>query len=235
MGLVAALALAGAAPAPRPVTSVTPVRSVEALRREALAATPPRERGPFRPPDLVELVALDPTLRLDVRYATEDNFLGARLYPVARVFLQRPVAEALVRAHRALARHGLGLVVHDGYRPWFVTKIMWEATPRRLRPFVANPSRGSRHNRGCAVDVSLYALATGEPVEMPSGYDELGERAHPSYRGGTAAARWHRELLRREMERQGFRVFRTEWWHFDHRDWREYPILNVPLDALAGR
>jgi D-alanyl-D-alanine dipeptidase len=229
--LAAALVASPAAGAPR----VAPTRPIAELRREALAATPPAERGPFRAPDLVDLAALDPTLRLDVRYATEENFLGARLYGEARAFLQRPVAEAVLRAHRGLARHGYGLVVLDAYRPWHVTKLMWEATPPRLRTFVANPARGSRHNRGCAVDVTLYDLASGRQLRMPSAYDELGPRAHPAYRGGTSAERRRRDLLRREMERQGFRVFRTEWWHFDHRDWRDYPILNVPFDAMGPR
>lgn len=226
--LAAAVALAAAA-------RDAPARPIEALRREALAATPPRERGPFRAPELVELAGTDPTLRIDVRYATDENFLGAALYPEPRAFLQRPAAEALLRAHRALARHGFGLVVLDAYRPWSVTKLMWEATPARLRAFVANPARGSRHNRGCAVDVTLYELGSGRPAEMPSGYDEFTARAHPSFRGGTVGERRRRDLLRREMERQGFRVFAREWWHFDHRDWRAYPILNVPFDAIGRR
>jgi zinc D-Ala-D-Ala dipeptidase len=206
---------------------------VAELRREALAASPPREDGPFRSPDLVELVSLDPDLRLDVRYATKDNFLGVPVYPSARAFLQRPAAEALVRAHRALRPYGYGLLIHDAYRPWWVTKVFWEATPPDKREFVADPARGSRHNRGCAVDLTLYRLADGRAVEMPGVYDEMSERSYPSYPGGTSAQRWRRDLLRAAMEAEGFAVFSSEWWHFDYRSWHEYPILNVPFDAIG--
>ena len=131
------------------------------LRHEALAASPPPEAGPFRPVDLVELTSLDPTIRLDIRYATADNFLSTPVYDEARAFLQRPAAEALLRAHRALADTGHGLLVHDAYRPWWVTKVFWEATPNDKRDFVADPAKGSRHNRGCAVDLTLYRLSDG--------------------------------------------------------------------------
>src|SRR5882757_3612856 len=122
---------------------------------------PPTEPGPFRTPDLVELSKLDPTIKLDIRYATANNFLGRPVYKEARAFLQRPAAEALVRANKALRKKGYGLIIHDGYRPWSVTKIFWDATPDDKKIFVADPSQGSRHNRGCAVDLSLFDLKTG--------------------------------------------------------------------------
>jgi D-alanyl-D-alanine dipeptidase len=193
---------------------------------------PPREAGPFRVPDLVEIVTLDPTLRLDVRYATANNFVGRPVYAEARAFLQRPAAEALVRAHRALRRHGYGILVFDGYRPWSVTRLFWEITPRDKREFVADPRRGSRHNRGCAADVSLFDLATLREVEMPGGYDEMTERSAADYAGGTAEQRARRDLLRSALEAEGFLVYPPEWWHFDYRDWRLYPVLDVPFDAL---
>jgi D-alanyl-D-alanine dipeptidase len=132
----------------------------------------------------VEIKALDPGIHLDIRYATANNFVGRPVYKEARAFLQRPAAEALVRAHRALAAQGYGIVVFDGYRPWSVTKLFWDVTPEDKKEFVADPSQGSRHNRGCAVDLSLYDLASGREVEMPSGYDEMTERAYPDYAGG---------------------------------------------------
>ena len=211
---------------------ITPVRPVAELRLEALAASPPTEAGPFRPVDLVELTSLDPTIRLDIRYATADNFLSTPVYDEARAFLQRPAAEALLRAHRALADTGYGLLVHDAYRPWWVTKVFWEATPKDKRDFVADPAKGSRHNRGCAVDLTLYRLSDGRAVEMPSLYDEMTERAYPGWAGGTPESRGRRDLLRSAMEREGFTVFESEWWHFDYRDWRDYPILNVPFAQL---
>jgi D-alanyl-D-alanine dipeptidase len=201
----------------------------------ALADGPPREAGPFRDADLVELVTLDPTIRLDVRYATANNFVGRPVYSEARAFLQRPAAEALVRAHRSLRADGYGLLVFDGYRPWAVTKLFWDVTPPAKRDFVANPRQGSKHNRGCAVDLSLYDLATGREVEMPGAYDEMSERSHPSYAGGTPAQREARDRLRAAMEKEGFTIEPNEWWHFNYKDWRAYPILDVPFAAIGVR
>ncbi len=212
---------------------IAPLHPVEELREKALKAQPPSEHGSFRAPDLVELVKLDPMIKLDVRYATTDNFLGTPVYTEARTFLQRPAAEALLRAARELKTRGYGLILYDGYRPWYVTKIFWEATPADKKIFVADPAEGSKHNRGCAVDLSLYDLATGKEVTMPSGYDEMTTRAYAYYAGGTAEERAHRALLREAMKRQGFEVNPTEWWHFDYKDWRQYPILNVKFEDLG--
>jgi D-alanyl-D-alanine dipeptidase len=236
-GIALAL-LACLTPAPgadqRPgIFRITPLRPVAELRAEALAAAPPPQSGPFRPVDLVPLTSLDPTIRLDIRYATVDNFLSTPVYAEARALLQRPAAEALARAHRALKSKGYGLLVHDAYRPWWVTKLFWEATPKDKRDFVADPAKGSRHNRGCAVDLTLYRLADGRAVEMPSLYDEMTERASPAYPGGPPEPRRKREILRSAMEAEGFTVFESEWWHFDYRDWQEYPILNVPFDQIG--
>ena len=212
---------------------IDPVRDVEELRVEALAASPPVEGRPFRTSELVDLTSLDPGIRLDIRYATSNNFMNAVFYEDARAFLQRPGAEAVVRAHRALEPYGYGLLIHDGYRPWYVTKMFWDATPMHQREFVANPASGSRHNRGAAVDLSLYGLATGEPIEMPSSYDEFSGRSYADYPGGTARQRWHRDLLRQVMEAEGFTVNSGEWWHFDHADWREYGIQNEVFGEIV--
>ncbi len=211
---------------------IEPVRPVGALRAEARAASPPAEDGDFREPDLVDLATLDPTIRFDIRYATTNNFMGTAFYEDARAFLQRPAAEALLRAHERLRGEGYGLLVFDAYRPWAVTSMFWRATPQAQRQYVANPAFGSRHNRGAAVDVTLYDLATGEPVPMPSGYDEFSRRAHPDYPGGMGVQRRNRDLLRAVMESEGFRVYHVEWWHFDHRDWRRYPILDLTFDEI---
>src|SRR3984893_11628027 len=208
------------------------VKNLDDLRKQALADHPPTESGAFRTPELVELSALDPTIKLDIRYATANNFLGVPVYSQARAFLQRPAAEALWRAHNKLKEMGYGLLIHDAYRPWYVTKIFWEATPEDKRIFVADPSQGSRHNRGCAVDLSLYDLATGKPIEMVGVYDEMSERSYPGYPGGTPLQRWHTELLRHAMEDEGFDVYEVEWWHFDYQDWRAYPILNITFENL---
>jgi D-alanyl-D-alanine dipeptidase len=213
---------------------ITPVRPIAELRREALASQPPAERGPFLPSDLVELTRLDPTIKLEIRYATSNNLFGTPFYSQARAFLQRPAAEALVRVNASLRPHGFGLLVHDGYRPWYVTKMFWDASPEDKHVFVANPAEGSKHNRGAAVDLTLYDLATGAPVEMVSTYDETSPRAYPNYPGGTSRQRWHRDLLRRAMEAQRFTVYEAEWWHFDYADWQRYPIGNVDFERLRG-
>ena len=143
---------------------------------------PPNEPGPFRAADLVEIVKLDPTIHLDIRYATSDNFTGRLVYRQARAFLQRPAAEALVRVNRSLHEKGYGLLIFDGYRPWSVTKLFWEITPqdKREKGFVADPAKGSKHNRGAAVDLSMYDLSTGREVPMPSTYDEFSDAATTS-------------------------------------------------------
>lgn len=200
-----------------------------------LTGQPPADPNASAGPDLVDLAALDASLRLDIRYATANNFLGRPVYDEPRAFLQRPAAEALLRAHRRLKTKGYGIVVFDAYRPWSVTRIFWDATPADKKQFVADPAKGSRHNRGCAVDVSLYDLRTGALAPMPSEYDEMTERAHPDYRGGSRRARRLRGLLRRAMEREGFTVYEHEWWHFDYRDWPRYPVLDIPFSALPRR
>lgn len=199
------------------------------------AQGPPKEAGPFREPDLVELIKLDKTIRLDIRYATSNNFLGRPVYTEARAFLQRPAAEALVKANKSLRKRGYGLVIHDGYRPWSVTKMFWDATPEDKKEFVADPAQGSKHNRGCAVDLSMFEQKTGKIVEMPSGYDEMTERSHITYAGGTEEARRLRDMLRVAMEAEGFVVFEPEWWHYDFKDWKEYPILDLGFSEITRR
>lgn len=183
--------------------------------------------------DLVELAALDPTIRLDIRYATTNNFTGRQLYDQPRAFLVRPAAEALVRAHKAAQVEGYGLTIFDAYRPWRVTKKLWDATPPGpQRNYVANPKKGSKHNRGCAVDLSLHYLDTGQLVEMPSGYDEFTQRAHRDFMDAPPDAFANRARLERWMEAQGFRGISNEWWHFDFAGWKAFPILDIGFDEI---
>jgi len=205
------------------------------LSAAVFAQQPPKESGPFRQPNLVELIKLDPTIKLDIRYATKNNFLGRAVYKQARAFLERPAAEAVVRINQRLRKQGYGLIIHDGYRPWYVTKIFWDGTPEDKKIFVADPAKGSRHNRGCAVDLSLFDLKTGLEVKMPSEYDEMTERSHINYACATPEAKTLRELLRGAMEAEGFAVYEPEWWHYDYKDWKEYPIINVKFSEIKGR
>lgn len=204
------------------------------LRATALAAKPPMEPPSARPFDLVNLAGIDPTIKFDIRYAGTNNFIGFPLYERSAAYLQRPAAEALGRVERSLASKGYGLLIHDAYRPWFVTKMFWDATPSSAHVFVADPSEGSRHNRGCAVDLTLYSLKSGKAVEMTGRYDEMSPRSYADYVGGTSRQRWLRELLRSAMEAQGFSVYPQEWWHFDYKDWKDYAIGTATFTQLES-
>lgn len=184
---------------------------------------------------MIELVKLDKTIKLDIRYATANNFVGRAVYPEARAFLQRPAAEAILRVHKQLTKKGLGLVIYDGYRPWMITKLFWDVVTLEQRKFVADPAKGSKHNRGCAVDLGIYNLKTGKAVPMPSGYDEFTERASPDYKGGTDEERFNRDMLRRMMEAEGFTVYSEEWWHFDYRDWEQYAIYDIAFSEIGKK
>lgn len=194
----------------------------------------PKEEGK-REARLVELITLEKTIKLDIRYATANNFTGKQVYPEARAFLQKPPAKAVLRVHRKLKKLGLGLVIYDGYRPWTITKLFWDSVAPEYRMFVADPAKGSKHNRGCAVDLSIFDLKTGKDILMPSGYDEFSERASPKYTGGTDEERRNRDLLRSLMEAEGFIVNDNEWWHFDYKDWEQYAIYDISFADAAKK
>jgi len=211
---------------------IVPLHDSQQLRLMAAAAAPPIESGKLES-DLVDVTTIAPSIRLDLRYATTNNFMGTEFYERAVALMQRPAAEALGRAAKDFEDLGYGILIHDAYRPWRVTKMFWDATPERHKQYVADPSKGSRHNRGCAVDLTLYDLETGAPIHTTSGYDEFSPRAHPLYPGGTGLQRWYRDTIRSVMEGAGFRTYVWEWWHFDFGGWRQYPILNVPLTEVG--
>jgi serine beta-lactamase-like protein LACTB len=216
---------------------IKPLKPVNELRQEAEKATPPVEPNDMIiRSQLTELTMLDKTIKLDLRYATDNNFMGTPLYPKsAKAYLQKPAAEALVRVHKKLEAQGYGLMIFDAYRPWYVTHMFWNATPVPMRMFVADPAKGSRHNRGCAVDLTLYERKSGKPIEMVSGFDEFSDRAYPDYLGGTHLQRHHRDMLRSAMEAEGFTVYEAEWWHFDYKDWKRYPIGNLRFEDLEKK
>lgn len=179
---------------------------------------------------LVNLQTFIPGIDLEVRYATASNFMNEKLYPVAKAFLRKPAAEALKEAQQDFEKQGFGLRVFDGYRPYRVTEKMWE---RYEDPnYVADPKHGSRHNRGCAVDVTLISLATGEPLEMPTGYDDFTEKAHEDYQDLPETVLANRKLLREIMEKNGFDVLPSEWWHFDFRGWDAFELMDIPLTEI---
>lgn len=181
--------------------------------------------------DFVELKRLEPGIVVELPYATENNFCQAVLYPVERSFLRRKVAEALVAAHRSLSKRGIGIKVWDGYRPHSVQYLMWEKAP--LPGYVGDPKLGSKHNRGAAVDVTLVDLATGKELAMPTPYDEFTPRAHSNYFKLPPEVRENRAILQAAMQAEGFLTIDSEWWHFDHRDWADFALADIPLETLA--
>lgn len=179
---------------------------------------------------LVEIGREIPGAELDIRYATEDNFMNQRLYPVAAAWLRKPAAEALAAAEGELAGQGLGLKIFDAYRPYSVTRLMWE---RIGDPdYVADPARGSRHNRGAAVDLTLIDLDTGDELAMPTGYDDFTPRAHHDFDDLDAEVEENRRILRETMERHGYVALPSEWWHYDFRGWEQFDLLDLPMEEL---
>lgn len=181
---------------------------------------------------LVELTKVDPTIRLDMRYASERNFMGFAMYPEARAFLQKDAAAALKEVNNELRSEGLGLLILDAYRPLAVTQLMWDKTPPSKRAYVANPKDGSRHNRGAAVDLTIVDLQNGRPVRMPSMYDDFSEKAHHSYQGSSEEARRNRAKLKSLMIKHGFEPLSNEWWHYDFKGWQNYPVMNKSFDEI---
>lgn len=180
---------------------------------------------------LVAVNALDPSIALDVRYATDENFMKTRLYPAAEAWARCDVARALARVQASLRPRGVGLKVFDAYRPYSVTVAMWE--PYQDPDYVADPKKGSRHNRGAAVDVTLIDLATGEELPMPTGYDDFTPKAHHDATDLPLEALQNRAILRQAMEAGGFEALPSEWWHYDYRGWASYPLMDIPHRELS--
>ena len=180
---------------------------------------------------MIDIEKLNPKIVIDMRYKTKDNFVGEPLYPAdARLFLRKEAADALMQVQRRLEKAGLGLKIFDGYRPLSAQKVMWAKYP--VEGYVANPAKGSNHNRGMAVDLTLVD-ASGKELPMPSGYDEFSERAHRDYAGGTEEERRNRATLEKAMHEAGFMGISTEWWHFDFKDAKKYPVLDSPFSAVT--
>jgi len=183
----------------------------------------------FANTDLIDAQRYDYSLKLDIRYATENNFTKHAVYPDAKCYLREPVVKALSRVQSALKLRGLGLKLYDCYRPLSVQKKFWALVPDER--YVADPAKGSRHNRGAAVDVTLVD-DHGDELPMPSGYDDFTEKAHRDYHRGNKRALRNRDLLAKAMQAEGFVPFATEWWHFDFRDWEKYPIEDISFAEL---
>jgi zinc D-Ala-D-Ala dipeptidase len=180
--------------------------------------------------ELIDLEDFIPGLVLDIRYATTNNFTAEQIYQLPKAFARKPVAEALLKIQQALQTDGLGLKIYDAYRPYAATVKFYEVYHDTT--YVASPYRGSRHNRGCAVDLTLIHLETGEELKMPTPYDSFEEMAHADYPLQDEVALRNRELLKAVMREHGFKVYASEWWHYDFIGWENFELLDIPFEVL---
>lgn len=180
--------------------------------------------------ELIDLETFIPDLVLDIRYATKNNFTNEKIYNLAKAYARRPVAESLKKAQTELTLIGLGIKVFDAYRPYKATVKFYEVYHDTT--YVASPYRGSRHNRGCAVDMTLINLKTGKELKMPTEYDSFQKAAWPSTPVKDPEIKKNRELIIRTMQKYGFKVNSSEWWHFDFVGWKNYEVLDIDFEEL---
>ena len=179
---------------------------------------------------LVEIKNYIPNIKLDIRYATPNNFTGQAVYPEAKAFARLPVVLALRSVQKELNKKGLGLKIYDAYRPYSVTVKFFEIAEDKS--FVASPKTGSRHNRGCAIDLTLINLKNGRELKMPTPYDSFAPEASSDYSDLPQRVRTNRDLLLTVMESHGFKVLYNEWWHFDFNNWKDFDLMNIPFNTL---
>ncbi len=215
------------------VFTIAPVKDIAQLRSAAKAANMPGQPARLLTAELVEINTLEPGIRVDMPYARKDNLFNTPVYESERAFLEMNTARALQRVHKQLAAFGLGIVVWDAYRPWYISKTFYDALPDKDKKLLEDPQKGgSPHNRGTAVDVSLYTLADGQTVGMPSNFDEPSLRATRCFQGGSELLRWRRDLLRLVMENEGFTGVDHEWWHYDYKEAAKYRLLNTAFSEI---
>jgi len=183
--------------------------------------------------ELIDLEKYIPGIVLDIRYATTNNFTGERIYTLAKAYARKPVAEALKKIQTDLKAQGLGIKIFDAYRPYKATVKFYEVY--KDTTYVASPYKGSRHNRGCALDLTVIDLKTGKELKMPTGYDSFSKAAWPSTPVKDPEARKNRELLINAMQKHGFKVNGSEWWHFDFIGWKKYDVLDIDFEELEKR
>ena len=210
---------------------IIPIKEISELREISKNSNPPILDSLNSHKKLVDLKKLDDEFQLDIRYASSNNFMRSKFYKNERAFFNMSAADKLIEAKNDLKELGYGIIIYDAYRPWFVTKMFWEGTPENLKHFVANPENGSSHNKGCAIDIGLYDIETGESIVMISGYDEFTERAYPNYMGGSKKQRDIRDMLIQVMEKNDFTVYEYEWWHFNYNGC-DSGIMNYSFEEL---
>lgn len=199
---------------------LTPTRFVD--YSASLSAKPQNE--------LIDLEKFIPNLVLDIRYATENNFTKEKIYNLAKAYARKPVAEALRNAQAEFNKQGLGIKVFDAYRPYAATVKFYEVY--RDTTYVASPYRGSRHNRGCAIDMTIYDLKTGKDLPMPTEYDSFRKEAWPTTPVKDPVIKKNRDLIISVMQKHGFKVNSSEWWHFDFIGWQKFDVLDISFEEL---
>ncbi len=180
--------------------------------------------------ELVDLEKVVPGLIMDIRYATTNNFTGKKIYTLAKAYARKPVAEALIRAQADFKKQGVGVKMHDAYRPYAATVKFYEEYHDTT--YVASPYKGSRHNRGCALDMTIVDLRTGEELKMPTEYDSFSKDAWPTTPVKDPLIKKNRDLIISVMERNGFKVNASEWWHFDFVGWGKYEVMDINFEQL---
>jgi zinc D-Ala-D-Ala dipeptidase len=218
--------------------NVTPTEAPTLITKTLKSNNSPVLNQEFYPSQLVDIESINREIILDIRYATNNNFLKQKVYSEPRCVLRYGTAKKLTQVQENLKRKKLGLKVYDCYRPLSVQKQMWKVVPNEN--YVANPAQGSRHNRGAAVDLTLVD-SQGKELEMPTEFDEFSPKAQRNYNGGTVRyafgvklrlSRQNRQLLEDGMKQQGFTGLATEWWHFDASGWEIYPVTDVPFEKI---
>ena len=177
--------------------------------------------------ELVDMAELIPKLKIKIKYATTDNFTKQKLYPIGKAFGTLPVTKSLNVINDSLAKQGLGIMIFDGYRPRAIQWFLWDIMPNS--GFVADPRTGSRHNRGCAMDLTLYDLNTGEELAMPTPFDEFSERANHNYQNLPEEVIKNRAILKNIMTTNGFDLYNVEWWHYEHIESFNYPLKECQM------
>jgi D-alanyl-D-alanine dipeptidase len=180
--------------------------------------------------ELVEIKKAIPNIKLDIRYATKNNFMQQVMYKQARAFARKPVVESLKKIQKELNKKGYGLKIFDGYRPYAITVEFYKKASDKN--FVANPAKGSKHNRGCAVDLTLINLKTGKEILMPTPYDSFSAAAAAKYENVSPEAKKNRDFLITIMRKYKMNVLENEWWHYDFSGWKNYDLMDIPFEKL---
>jgi len=180
--------------------------------------------------ELIDLEKFIPGIVLDIRYATTNNFTGELIYNLSKAYARKPVAESLKKAQAEFAKHGFGIKIYDAYRPYLATVKFYEVY--RDTTYVASPYKGSRHNRGCAIDMTLIDLKTGKELVMPTEYDSFKKEAWPTTPVKDPVIKKNRELIISVMHKHGFKVNASEWWHFDFTGWQKFEVMDIDFEKL---